>query len=159
MCRHSAMIAILLIGSTLQLAGCAETLPSGSASFSTPDGSSVTTLLSAVEGHARMIGASSQVVGDSARIVTYGGPPRDYITCTGGSQNPATGAFILDSRTTLTADGPDLRAETAYLVTSAAATDDAPNSIAFGNADSGRFANGTECRATGRLEKTLLGRK
>ncbi len=156
MCRHSAMIAILLVGSALQLAGCAETSTSGPASLSTPDGSPAAALLPAVAGNARMIGASSRAVGDSASIVTYGGPPRDYIACSGGA---AARSMVLDSRTTLTAEGPTLRAATAYLVTSAAAGGGAPNSIAFGTADSGRFADGTECRATGRLEKALLGRK
>lgn len=154
--RRSAVLSFLVFGLALQISGCAETPGPRSAVFSTPDGSPATAFLGLAAQNARAIGAKSRMVGTQASIVTYAGPPRDFIACSGGSQDPSAKAIVLDTRTTLRAEGPRLRADTAYIAT-AGGNGDAPSSIAFGNTDSARFADGTQCRATGRLERSLLG--
>lgn len=160
MCRRSVTLPVLIVGLALQLSGCAETAASkpgtGSARFATADGSPASGLLPGVAGNARRLGASHQAVGESAAIVTYGGAPRDFIACAGGSQDASGRKIFLDARTTLTAEGPELRAETDYVATIEGGEGGA-SSVAFGPSESGRFADGTECRATGQLERSLLG--
>lgn len=134
-------------GLTLLLLGCI-----------TPDTSQTATLQS-VTRNASQFGADAKRYGDQAAIVTYMGTPRDFIKCSKGRLN-VTNVMELDSRTRIVPLGQGLLAETVYVVTTTGTLRSGktiPVSVSFDRNEVGRFGDGVTCRATGMLERTLLG--
>lgn len=112
----------------------------------------------AVASKVQSVGARAQRVGNTVSIVTYRGGPKNYVTCrTSGGK--AIGGYALDSRTTVQVTGRKARARTLYLVTAKfqRPTRTTPLTIAFTRSGVGKFENGVSCRATGNLERFLLG--
>lgn len=140
--------------STIFLASCTETV--------TVSQTSSDSAWQAVSANAKGIGATAQRVDATTGVVNYSGGLRDFATCSanGASVDIKALTFALDSRTTLRPLGGAVRAETLYVATyrtrgsSSAAV---ARSVSFGRDTAGQFGNGVTCRATGMLEKTLLG--
>ena len=142
-----------IAGATLSafvLAGCADT--------STVSKASADAAWQAVLSNSQGIGATATRVNQSTGIVQYSGPPRDFVSCSAGSQtiDVTQLSIVLDSRMTLKSLGARLRVATQYVVT---ISDQSPESksISFGQDAEGRFSNGVTCRATGVLKEKVLG--
>lgn len=111
-----------------------------------------------ISSKARSIGARAQRAGNAASIVTYRGRPRDFVKCRTKGGKSITG-YALDSRTTVQLSGRKARAKTLYLVTAKFRNrgKTGAQSVAFTRSGVGKFDNGVTCRATGKLERLLLG--
>ena len=154
MAKHSVSQISAAIGISVLLSGCLNTATAKSPTFRVADGSSATVLLDVAAANGRKFRARTSRVNDSTAIVTYSGKTRDFAVCSKGgvTQN----GVALDTRTTLVAKGPRLVAETLYIATSAR-----PNSasVVCDGETSARLPDGTTCRATGQLERQLVGVK
>lgn len=139
-------------GISMALLGCAE--------MAAPNPADAKLAQRTISSNARALGARVQTVGDTASIVQYRGSARNYAQCITPRGN-ALANVALDSRTTIRLSGSRARATTLYLAT--ARLRDArgrrtPQSVAFTQAKPGKFANGITCRATGVLERRILGK-
>lgn len=160
---RSAIMFSISFGLSVLLAGCSDYTTQSSDRFELASGSSASGLWAAVSQNARGIGAKFNQAGDAA-IVTYRGGLRDFVVCSrNSSASNASGnerQIALDSRTKFVLNGTSISADTVYIATTQSMLPDgtsAPLSTTFGGSDVGNLLDGVSCRATGNLERRLLG--
>lgn len=151
--RAFHMLSVLLSGAVI--ASSSGIAAAQSLTFAYPDNSSTAPLLDVAARKARSLSAKTTRAGDDFLVVTYRGNLKNFIQCTRGGAKVSRD-LSLDVRSTLESRGSRLKATTLYIVTEDTA--DAPISLAFSGVEGGT-ANGLSCRATGALERKLLGMK
>lgn len=120
--------------------------------FSYSDKSSTMPLLGVATRNAPSLPAQAKRAGDTFLVVTYQGSPQDFVICTRGTAE-VTGELLLDLRSTLEVQGSKLSTTTLYIVTDVKN----PNvSLAFNGVEVAK-SGGLSCRATGAMERKLLG--
>jgi hypothetical protein len=144
----SVAVAGALIATSAGIAA-AQTL-----NFAYIDKSPTKPLLGVAARNAGRMQATSQRAGETSLIVTYRGEPQDFVQCMDGKED-VTRNLVLDLRSTLESQGPRLTTSTVYIVTDAS---DERVSLVFTTFEEGK-AGDLSCRATGRMERKLLGVK
>lgn len=163
---RSAIVFSFLFGLSVSLTGCTDSATPMSGNFELSSNASASALWDTISKNARAIGARVSSVSDGATVVTYSGNLRDFVVCRkyGGSSN-ANGsgqAIALDSRTKIILSGSKITADTVYIATTKTVLADGssvPLSTTFSGSTVGKLQDGISCRATGNLERQLLGQK
>jgi hypothetical protein len=122
--------------------------------FAYADKSSTLPLLGVAARNAARLPGTSVRASDTVVIVTYRGEPQDFVICKRDDAD-VSGDLVLDLRSTLESQGPRLAAASVYIVTD---INDKRVSLVFNGVEEGK-AGDLSCRATGAMERKLLGVK